>query len=235
MQGYGAQPQQQQYGQPPSMQGYGAPPGPPPQQQYGQAQPTPGYAQAPPQAYAQGPTPRLLHVYEKGISAITHRHREIMDSDKQTQLYAVDSNAGAVFSSKPHMTFTRPYNGEVVGTATFHQLRRHVDLTVAGREIKLEPSSLFTKGHEFTSLATGAHFKWKRDGIVGGMMGNMVCLDDNKQQVAQYYESQLAWAKEGKFELTPGVNGPLVDEIVISGIAMLEWKIREEASHQAPG
>lgn len=90
------------------------------------------------------------------------------------------------------------------------------------------------KSHEFRSLATsGASFKWKKDGIISG--GDLVCLDERKQKVAWYENSKLALHKDGKIGLEAGVDGMLVDEIVVTLIAMIELKRRENARSAAAG
>ena len=85
------------------------------------------------------------------------------------------------------------------------------------------------------SLATGSQLKWKRDGVLGGMVGDMLCLDQNEQQLARYDCSTFALMKEGKVELAPGVDGPLMDELLVSGIAMLEYKRREDEKNSTAG
>lgn len=64
----------------------------------------------------------------------------------------------------------------------------------------------------------------------------MVCLhEERKQQVAWYENSNWAVQKEGKVGLEAGVDGLLVDEIVVSLIAMLELKRREDDRAAAVG
>ena len=196
-----------------------------PQQNYPQQQPA-GYA--PPSSnpqYAQPPpSPRFLHIYEEGL---THRHRLILDSDKSTPLYTITANSGGALSSKPHVTITSAStNNAIIGTITFHTISNHVDLTIHNQ-------SLSFKSHEFRSLATGGNFEWKKEGIISG--GDMVCVDERKRKVAWYENSKLALHKDGKIGLEAGGDGMLVDEIVVTLIAMIELKRRENARSAAAG
>ena len=54
--------------------------------------------------------------------------------------------------------------------------------------------------------------------------GDLVCLDQRGGTVASYVSSNLAVQNKGKLTLAPGVGERLMDEIVVSGIAMLEYK-----------
>lgn len=158
---------------------------------------------------------------------MSHHHRRILDSDKHTPLYTVNANSGGAFSSKPHVTIVSAATNAVIGSVTFHTISSKVDLTVHNQAIS------FNSSHEFRSLATGATLKWKKDGVFSG--GDMVCWDERKQQVASYENSNWALKKDGKIGLEAGVDGALVDEIVVSLIAMLELKRREDARSAAAG
>ncbi|KAL6720335.1 hypothetical protein ACLMJK_002256 [Lecanora helva] len=218
-----AQPQyssQPPYGAPPQ---YSATPQYSTTSQHSQYQALPGYATSPNPSYGQPqPQSRVLHIYREGI---THRHARIVDSDKQTQLYRVDMNSGGCFSSKPHLKIYASATGNQVGTVTFHTWSSSMDLTIQGRPVLLKKSGFMTSAHEFNSIATGGSFKWKKDGMFSG--GNLLCLDQQDQLIARFRICNWAMSKEGKFELSPGVNGMLMDEIVTSGIAMVEWARRQ--------
>ena len=56
---------------------------------------------------------------------------------------------------------------------------------------------------------------------------DMICIDEREQVFAKFRHSGWAVKKEGKFELGPGVDGPLMDEIVTSGIAV-EYRRRQQ-------
>lgn len=158
---------------------------------------------------------------------MTHRHRHILDNDKSTPLYTITANSGGAFSSKPHVTITSASTNAVIGTVNFHTISNHVDLTIHNQSMK------FNSSHKFQSLATGGRFEWKKDGIISG--GDMVCLDERKRKVAWYEHSKLALHKDGKIGIEAGVDGVLVDEMVVTLIAMIELKRRENARSAATG
>ena len=194
---------------------------PPP---YPQAQPIPGYATTPNQSYGQQPlAPRTLHVYAESW---THRHARILDSDKRTPLYHVDMNSAGLFSSKPHIKVNVASTGAQIGTVTLHSMSSDMDMTVHNQPIALGRAGFLSSAYEFNSLATGGTLKWKRDGM---FTTDMVCIDQREQVFARFLNSNWAVKKEGKFELGPGVTGPLMDEIVTSGIAV-EYRRRQNSS-----
>ena len=57
----------------------------------------------------------------------------------------------------------------------------------------------------------------------------MICIDEKEQLFARFQAS--GWDR--KFELSPGVGGVLMDEIVVSGIAMVELRRRQNRSAAA--
>ena len=214
---YSQNPPQPQYSHQPQ---YSQPP-----QYSAQPQPLPGYATSPDPSYGQpAASSRLLHIYREGF---TQRHVRIVDSDKQTPLYNIDMNSGGLFSSKPHVKINAA-TGNQVGTITFHMMSSDMDLTIHNQSMLLKKAGFLSSAHEFNSVATGGSFKWKKDGFFSG--GDMLCLDQREQMVARFQHSGWAMKKEGKFELSPGVSGILMDEIVTSGVAMVEYLRRQRAS-----
>ncbi len=162
---------------------------------------------------------RILHVYHEGL---THRQSHILDSDKLTELYTIKSNWGGWFASKPDVKIFAPNTNTIVGTVSFKIINADMDLTVHGQPIDLIWSEFLRFTHRFRSLATGCLYKWRFDGI--GSMGDMVCLDEEGQLVARFEANRFALKKEGKFELSPAVTGVLMDELVVSGLAMIEYR-----------
>jgi len=199
-----------------------------------QTQPPSGYATSPNPAYAQQSTvpqsavPRILHVYREGF---TNRHILILDSDKRTPIYRIDANSGGLFSSKPHLRVHEAATNTEIATITFHSVSSDIDIVIRNRPILLSKPGVFKSAHEFQSPATGGSFEWKSDGIFSG--GDMICLDDRKQLVARFEKSAWAMKKKGKFELSGGITGELMTEIVISGIARVEYISRRKSSSSA--
>jgi len=106
----------------------------------------------------------------------------------------------------------------LVGTVTFQSRFHNIELTVHNKPVELASRGMFTSAHQFMSSATHGSFKRKNDGMLGG--GDMLCLDDWEQQVAR---------SEGKFELRSEVEGLLMDELVVSGIVMVEARRRKNS------
>ena len=209
-------------------------------QMHGQMQHYPPQAKAmPPQAapptYNAGPNlppdgRRILHVYHQGW---TRRHTQVLDSDKVTPIYNIDSNSASMFSSKPHMTITNAITGVVVGTVSFHQISSSIDIEVHGRPISFDKRGTFSSSHSFQSIATGHTYKWKKDGTFSGV--DLRCVDETQQIVATFECSNWAMKKDGKFEIAPLVDGPFFDEVMITGIAAMEFQRRQKSSAASGG
>ena len=174
----------------------------------------------------------LLHVYHSGI---THRNTQILGPDKTTVLYTVKMNKGSLLSSsKPHVAVYQGDTGTVVGSATFHSFTREIEIVIHNNPIALSASGLITKAYEWTSLATTTtggermRYKWKSDRAFNG--GDLICLDQQNKMCAKFQNSMWALQKDGKFEVGPFVDGTLMDEIIVTGLAMLEARRRRAAA-----
>ncbi|MCJ1279423.1 hypothetical protein MMC21_007247 [Puttea exsequens] len=202
-----------------------------PAQQPQHPQPLPGFATSPQPAYGQPvPQSRVLHVYHDGL---THRHSKVLDSDKQTVLYRIEVKLGAIITSKPQVEIFSAISNNLVATLYFHKLSRGIDMTVHGQTTEIKKAGIMTTTCEFRSLAAQDTMRWKRDGVFSG--GDLLCLDSKEQLLAKFENSSFALKKEGKIELGPGVGGVLMDEIVTSGIAMIEQQRRRRNSSSAGG
>ena len=71
-------------------------------------------------------------------------------------------------------------------------------------------------------------FKWKSDKIWKG--NDLVCLDQQEQVCARFEASSWALHKDGKFEVWPFVDGVLMDEVIVTGLAMVEMQKRTNRS-----
>lgn len=69
--------------------------------------------------------------------------------------------------------------------------------------------------------------KWKMDGIFN--RGDMICLDQQDQVRAKFENSTWALKKDGKFEVGLSVSGVLIDEIVVTGLVMVEVRRRKRS------
>lgn len=105
-----------------------------------------------------------------------------------------------------------------------------IDLTINNQSIKMAKSKFWSPAFEFTSSATHLSYRWKADGKP--FSGDLICFDEREQVFAKF-DSSWAWKKDGTLELGPGIDGALMDEIVVTGIAMVEFNKREAASFTA--
>ena len=172
---------------------------------------------------------RALYIQHLGI---THRRAHILDSDKRTVLYKIRANKGGLFSSKPHITMHSAANHRAVGTVTFHRMSPVIDLEIHHQTIPLLRLGLFTSAHRFESPTSRSSLKWKRDGLKSE--GNMLCIDGQQVLIARFERSKRARRKGGKFMISPGVEGRLMDEIVVSGLAMVQYHRRRKKRATAP-
>ncbi|KAI9793763.1 MAG: hypothetical protein M1835_007069 [Candelina submexicana] len=177
---------------------------------------------APPPAYS---SPRLLHIYHEGL---TQRHASIKDSSKTT-LYTIDLHQW----TKPHMVIFAGDSKNHVGTVTFHTLSSTMDLVINGTEIGFKNDSFWTQQYSFVSRATGKKLRWKFES--SWSMKHVVCLDEKDLAVAKFEGSTWALRKLGKIELVPGVDGGLLDEVLVSGLAMMEMIQRTKKAASATG
>ena len=167
--------------------------------------------------------PRVLYIHHVGLS---RRRAHILDSDKKTVLYRIRANKGGLFSSKPHITVHSGATHRVVGTVTFHRMSTVIDLEIHHQTIPLLRLGMFTSAHRFESPTRRSLLKWKRDGLLSG--GNMLCVDGQQLLVARFERSKRAGWKDGKFIVSPGVEGRWMDEVVVSGLAMVHYHKRQK-------
>lgn len=186
--------------------------------------------QAAPPGY-NNPGPRTLHLYDD--SSFSQRRMNITDSDKATNLYTVSHKSSwSMFSSKPHMSITRvggnsyqAENNGVIGTVTFHTISP-TELIIHGRTVPLQQTSWVSRGRTFQSSATGTILTWKYDSVWGN---SMTCSDETNQWLARYRSSKFSLSKGGVLELaSPAIDGILLDEVVISALAVVEERKRTE-------
>lgn len=174
---------------------------------------------------------RTLHIYLDGM---THRKLTVMDQDKRTPLYAVQANFGSsLFSSKPHMKIFRgtDTSGAYIGSASFHTMSSTIDLEIHGRAVELVHDGIMTRTHRFTS-SEGMVF-WKGD----GMFGTDLKLQTRQKIIfARFDNAAFSMAKQGKLEIAQrDISEAMLDEIVISGLAMIEHERRRRKRSSGGG
>ena len=165
----------------------------------------------------------MLYLHYLGLS---RRRAHILDSDKKSVLYRIRGNKGGLFSSKPHITIQSAATHRLVGTVTFHRMSTVIDLEIHHQTIPLLRLGLFTSAHRFKSPTRRGLFKWKRDGLLDE--GNMLCIDGQQLLIARFERSKRARWKDGRFLISPGVDGRWMDEVVVSGLAMVQYHKRQK-------
>lgn len=161
--------------------------------------------------------PGILHLYKTGHGAL-----HILDTDKQTRLYDIKTHS---FSS-PDVSLYRPAaaaaapnaSPTLCGFAKFHTCSFTIDLQIGGKgPIPLKAIGLFTTSRTFESCL--GELKWKQD----------MKLLNAREELLATFTHVTAKSKMGRFELAPRVaegGQRLVDEIVLSGVALLEQERR---------
>ncbi|KAL9580842.1 MAG: hypothetical protein Q9212_004251 [Teloschistes hypoglaucus] len=174
-------------------------------------------------------TSRTLHVYSD--SSWSSRNMTIADADRSHPLYTLTRNSGGWLSSKPHLTVTSAQTSAVVGSATFHSMSRKVELDLHGKHVLFEPEGLFTRSHGFASPAFGYdRLTWK----CKGWGSDLILVNSRNQWIARFDAAVWAMKKVGKLEVGDGgIAGAALDEIVVSGLTMVEFERRRKSSNSA--
>ncbi|MCJ1345850.1 hypothetical protein MMC31_004059 [Peltigera leucophlebia] len=165
--------------------------------------------------------PGTLHLYKTGF---THGTLHILDTDKQTRLYEIKIHSWTspdISLYRPAATAAAPIaNPTLCGSAKFHTWSRTIDLQIGGhRPIPLQATGVFSSTRKFESCV--GELKWKKD---------MRLLNASEELLATFTDV-TAVSKWGRFEMTPLVaegGQRLVDEVVLSGMALLEQNRREK-------
>jgi len=202
----------------------------PPPGQRGSPSPNPHYQNITTAApSSSNPTPRLLHIYVDGIR---HRHVFVCDSDKTTRLYTVQNHFYSAFTSKPSMEISCGQTQQSIGTADFGgAFTRRISLTVNGRALELSPVGLFSRSYTFPSSI--GMLKWKHE---GAFTVNLCCVTERGEWVARFDNTTWSMKKEGKLEIVDrGMPKGVLDEVVVSGLAMIEHERRRRSNASAGG
>ncbi|KAL8663188.1 MAG: hypothetical protein Q9168_008138 [Polycauliona sp. 1 TL-2023] len=156
----------------------------------------------------------------------------ITDMDKSHPLYTMDQNSASLFSSKPHMTITSSASGSAIGTATFHNWSRGIDLEIHGHALTFDSEGMFTRAYGYHSPAFGGEkLRWESDGFWGG---DLVLVNGRKEWIARFDASMFSMSKTGKIQVVNGgIMGAALDEIIVTGCAMVEMQRRRRRSNAA--
>lgn len=183
----------------------------------------------------------VLHLYKTG-----HGNLHILDSDDQTSLYDIETHS---FSS-PDISLYRlaatnanananANNGILCGTAKF-QWSGTIDLKIIGAEsdrsppniIPFKAAGILSSSRTFESCV--GELKWKKDMRLLNAKEEVVAtfthVKDKLSSFIHLTKDKSESKKWGWFEMTPQVAADggqrLVDEIVLSGLALLEFERR---------
>lgn len=167
------------------------------------------------------PPSRLLHFNVEGKKK---RLITILDSDKTTPIYIINSHALSLSGPKPHMHFCHPSTPSSalethIGSASFHSLSRTIDLEFGSSSVSFKPKGSFTRSFQFQS--TVGPCTWEYESILGS---NIRLVNAEGNWLARLESKPHSESKGGQMEIAGIVQwGPgLLDEIVISGMAMME-------------
>ncbi|CAF9916476.1 MAG: hypothetical protein ALECFALPRED_010732 [Alectoria fallacina] len=160
---------------------------------------------------------RTLNVYDKG-STYT-----ILDTDDTTLLYTIGWNA----NSAPHMTVIHTDDrSNIAGTATYHSTNRLGFSTASKITLKLSSGtvSLNKEGGFFSTdkrtlrSAVMGEVYWK-----GGYSssGFMKLVDGTGKSLVEYKDKRVSMNRMGVLEIHVELGQEALDEVVVSGIAML--------------
>ncbi|KAL8759054.1 MAG: hypothetical protein Q9184_003743 [Pyrenodesmia sp. 2 TL-2023] len=181
-------------------------------------------------------TPRILHIYRDGL---TSRHMTITDMDKSHPLYHITQSRSSF--SKPHITIHHPSSssssssnpGPTIGTVEFHSFSRTIDLHIHNLPIAFQPDGIFTRAYAYHSPSFGEKLRWECDGIWGS---DLVLVNGRKEWIARFEASVFAVSKAGKIHIADGgIGGKALDEIVVSGYAMVQHERRRRNNGAAAG
>jgi len=195
----------------------------PPEQRPSSSQ-TPNYQNIP----TAPPIPRLLHIYVDGF---THRHLAVCDSDKTTRLYTIHNHFYSAFTSNPSMEISCGQTQQPIGTADFGAFTRRISLTIHGRPLEMSSAGFFSRSYTFPS-SIGV-LRWERD---GAFTVNLCCVTEKGEWVAKFDNANWSMTKTGKLEIVDrGIPKEVLDEVVVSGLAMIEHERRRRSNAAAGG
>ena len=161
---------------------------------------------------------RLLHVYYDDWKMKSIR---VLDSDKTTLLYSIDLK-----SRKPHMRIHSGSSNSQIGEINFHLLGTRIEGTLDSRDISLTPQGFTKKIYDYTSSTfPNTTLSWKPQSKWSNPL-NLVLLDANAMPVARFMPVNWSKKKAGKLELlgSSAVTGPMMDEVVVTGLAVAQYK-----------
>jgi hypothetical protein len=163
---------------------------------------------------------RIISVYDKGSNYL------LLDTDDITPLYHVHFNTHTL----PHMTVSRPLDpNTITGTATFYPNKKGgffssastIKLTVHNEDYDFNKEGGLFSTDKRTLLSKSHDTLYWKGGYAAS--GFLKLIDKKGKIVADYQNRQYSGKKMGIIEIMNliDVDDEFLDEIVISGLAML--------------
>lgn len=228
-------PQQQYYDNTPSPFGFDG--SHPSRQQYPQRTPSPsGFPNGSNPAYrssspAAFPTsqPRIFHLKRDGF---TQTKAHIYEADNRTEAYHMKSSYSAEWSSsKPNNVITSAYTGQMVGTINFPMWTRQIELVINGRTVPLEYNAWKDRSYRFMSSI--GPLKWA---AISTMGASLACTTERGEWLAKFDTKWFSMKGGAQLEIVnQNLPQELVDELVVTGLAMLENDRRNMAAAASAG
>ncbi|RCI13270.1 hypothetical protein L249_1199 [Ophiocordyceps polyrhachis-furcata BCC 54312] len=164
-----------------------------------------------------------LHIYSPHFFS---RKLQVTDSEKHTVLYNVRYKT----LGRPDMIVNRGQGKDddnVIGSLTFRCWSSDIDAETPLGRIQMTKKSCFSGSHHFT--CDGSTWCWKRG---GGFYCHLQLVDDNGRPVATLERPAWACRKQGTITVLQEVSSSTLDVIVITALAKLEAKRRQERRNQ---
>lgn len=161
---------------------------------------------------------RLLHIYyeDKWLRKV-----HVLDSDKSTLLYDVETNR----LRRSDMIMRSPMTNETIGTVKIHAFRTRIETCIHDQDIGMSMGSWMKGDYSYESRALqNAKMTWEPQRKLQPL--DMVLLDDKAMPVSKFIPVGFAMKKAGKIELLGEVtrDPSVVDEIVATALAIMQYR-----------
>ncbi|KAJ5370418.1 uncharacterized protein N7496_006510 [Penicillium cataractarum] len=166
-------------------------------------------------------SPRELHIYYRD----GHSRLEVIDSNKRTVLYVVHRA-----SSKPHLTIFRAptpsSGGFIIGQVSFHHFSSAIELDVPQAPLSMQKTSKMSSNYEIHGKDLS--WRWERD---RALTSNIRLVDNLGGGVlARFENASFSVKKQGTLTLLRTPTWEMLDAIIITGLAKIEYQRRSNSS-----
>ena len=170
-------------------------------------------------------SPKARHLHVQNVDP-SNPQLLITDAISNEPLYRISKPAHHFsLKSQPDLLVSSAPTNTEIGSIRFHSLSDDIDLTIHGQHIKFS-NRTFSAAHVLRSSITDVgKLTWKESPTLLGE--SIICTDSKGVIVAQLSVGTSGNdGKQGNMELN-GIaadGGAAMDEVVVSGIAMVEWQ-----------